>query len=994
MAFKEIITAHRFVAIVTALLLSTLAACGGGGGAAASATGTATAASPADPTPPTGATPPDSSASSPASPSSPDGAGSAASAPSNIAAVGTARALSAAASLAVDGVPEQPPAASALATGMALRTFYIDSSLGSDQNDGRAAAASSGGSGPWRTLGRLMQSDLKAGDSVTLACSSVWNETLRLPASGTAALPITVSAPASRCKLPPTIDGSVNIAATAWTQHSGNIWKTPLTNTPLQLFAASGVFTEAHHPNRGHLASDTTSPYVAMAANGNVVVVNGQSGSTTLTTGADLALPAGASITPGTRVRVRSNAWMMEQATVASVSGATLTFSQPTAFPLLSGWGYLLLGQLWMVDSAGEWFYDAGSKVLYAWMPDSTAPAAAVSISTLAVGADLESRQYVVLDGLTIRRVGIGIKMRSTLGVQVRNSTIQDTADIGADAAVSAQAAFDSNTFLRTGGDAIAGTGSGLGYARGMAVRNNLIRDSGVVMEGEAVLSVPRRSLAAIFAGDSGVATGNTIINAGYVGIMANAGSVLQENFIYGACTLQDDCGGIYTGGANNNGQIRRNTIVHARGSLAGQPAAIRGTSAQGIYIDQGGTGITVEDNTVIDTDNGIQLHNAYANIVRANRLYGNRSSQIWMQEDDNSLNASGDVSGNLIQGNLVAAVTPSAVGLALTTRYAGTSGFASIDGNRYYDRASPAVAYTSAPSGVRGYTLAQWRASAGAGSTSPVDVTGTGTSLRGYTNFSVAGNNLVPNSALLLNAAGWSSWNGTAPAGQIIRESCPAGVCVRYVPGGSNGILSSPGFEVQQGRWYRLSVDLATGQDSQAVPLLVRIGGADYGSLSDRNLGVTAGRTWARYTMIFQATRTVDPTDASTGHLPARVDIDSVEVGKWVSMANLELVPITPDVLAQVSGAFINVGVNVSTQACPFTTSQPTLCGKFFNLANDQSVTWPLSVPARSALILYAQEPTLLDSDGDGIPDAQDLCPGTPAGVAVNASGCGFGQR
>jgi hypothetical protein len=33
-------------------------------------------------------------------------------------------------------------------------------------------------------------------------------------------------------------------------------------------------------------------------------------------------------------------------------------------------------------------------------------------------------------------------------------------------------------------------------------------------------------------------------------------------------------------------------------------------------------------------------------------------------------------------------------------------------------------------------------------------------------------------------------------------------------------------------------------------------------------------------------------------------------------------------------------------------------------------------------------------DSDGDGIPDDQDACPGTPAGEAVDASGCGCSQK
>jgi hypothetical protein len=52
------------------------------------------------------------------------------------------------------------------------------------------------------------------------------------------------------------------------------------------------------------------------------------------------------------------------------------------------------------------------------------------------------------------------------------------------------------------------------------------------------------------------------------------------------------------------------------------------------------------------------------------------------------------------------------------------------------------------------------------------------------------------------------------------------------------------------------------------------------------------------------------------------------------------------------------------------------------------------MNVAAQSAEILYTQEPTLVDSDGDGIADVQDSCPATPAGVAVNAGGCPLGLR
>ncbi len=37
----------------------------------------------------------------------------------------------------------------------------------------------------------------------------------------------------------------------------------------------------------------------------------------------------------------------------------------------------------------------------------------------------------------------------------------------------------------------------------------------------------------------------------------------------------------------------------------------------------------------------------------------------------------------------------------------------------------------------------------------------------------------------------------------------------------------------------------------------------------------------------------------------------------------------------------------------------------------------------------LCAPQPPLLDSDGDGVPDDLDLCPNTPPGTTVDASGC-----
>lgn len=977
------------------LFVSGLAGCGGGGGGGELAAGlSADVGSLVQPGPtpaPTTTPVPEAAASEPSS-STTTTAAIGVSAP-----IPAAHVLSASASLSFAGVLDQPPAAAASPANGAGRTFHVSSATGDDSNDGRAAS-SSGGSGPWRTLARLTTSGLKAGDTVQLACGNVWHETLRLPASGTLAQPIVVSGPPAGCKTAPAIDGGVALAPSAWVQHRGNIYKASLDTAPLQLLAASGAFTEAHHPNRGDVAADPTSPYLALAADGNAATLDGRTGSTLLATGADLVLPPGATLGAGTRVRVRTNPYIIDELAVASFDGRRLTLASATTYPVSAGWGYLLLGQLWMLDSAGEWYHDASARQLYAWMPNSAPPTASVTVSTQATGIDLQSHDHIVIDGLAVRNVGIGVDMHGSKGVQLRNGLIQDVASLGVNAAASTLAVIESNRIERSGLDSITGwgaaTGAYIGDATGMTVRNNLVRDSGVLMQGDLVLSLPRRSLAAIYIGTNSVASGNTIINAGYIGILGGANNVIDDNFIYGACSVQDDCGGIYTGGAGNNSQIRRNTVVHSRGALAGQPLAQRGTSAQGIYIDDDGDGITVEANTVMDTDNGILMHNGARNTVRGNRLYGNRGSQIWMQEDANRHNPNGDLLGNVIEANQLAAVSPRALGYLLSTRFASTAAFGRFDQNRFFDRASATVAYSSSTAGGRAYTFGQWRGSTGAGSAQPTDALGTGTSLRGYTNYSVSGTNLVANSGLQTDSFGWNTWNQTAPAGQLSREACPAGMCLRYVAGGSAGVLSSPGFALQKGRWYRLSVDISTETDQQWVPMVVRIGGADYASVSDRNLSLHANRAWGRYSVAFQATATVDPTLVGGAGLSARIDIDGIEAGKSVSLAHLELVPITPDPLAQTSGAIANAGTKPLSAACPLAATVPALCGKLFDLADDRPITWPLTVPPRSAVIVYAQELSLLDRDGDGVPDAQDTCPDSTPGTAVNASGCEFVPR
>jgi parallel beta-helix repeat protein len=826
---------------------------------------------------------------------------------------------------------------------------------------------------------------------------------LTLPQSGTATRPIVVGTPTGGCTNKPVIDGSASLPASSWSLYKGNIYQATLASTPLQLTSEASAATSsapassppnwspAHHPNRGYLAVNPTSPYLTTAADSDISVIKGQQVSTTVISGGDLTLPAGASLI-GAGVHIRTYSWWMDESTIAAVNGTRLTLAEPTWYPLGAGWGYYFTGKQWMVDSEGEWFHDAAAQRLYAYMPGGKPPGATVRATVLAVGIDLKDRSYVTVENIVVRRVGTGVDMRASTASVARNSSFEDIHNFGADVTASFNALVEANAFTRIGLDAISGWRHNVGWSMDLVARNNVIRDAGVLMNGEEVLSQPRLAMAAILGGERSTISGNTILNAGYIGILVRKSSVIEKNFVYGACTVLDDCAGIYIQYANDNAIVRGNTVVHTRGALLGKPASWAYTQGQGIYLDESASGVLVEDNTVMDADNGILLHVASNNTVRNNRLYGNRLSQIWMQATRNTENPAGDVYGNRILGNLIAPVAPGSVGIFLQTVFASTSSFGTIDGNRYLDRTSPTAVLRSSSAGTLAYTFTDWQSARASDLPAGRDASGSATSVTRYAGYRVAGPSLVSNGALASNAAGWSTWNQTAPLGQIVREACPAGSCLRYVGGGSVGLISAPNFSIVGGQWYRLSIDLATAQEGQIVNLKVRRGGGGnngYEDLSDRNLSVAAGRSWKRYSMVFQGTLSVNAHDPVTGDLGARIDIEPVEASKTLSLANVELVPITPEAAAQVSGTFVNAGAAVRSWTCPFASSQPSLCSKFRRLADDAPVVWPMNVAAQSAEILYAQEPTLLDSDGDGIADVQDSCPATPAGVAVNAGGC-----
>jgi parallel beta-helix repeat protein len=867
------------------------------------------------------------------------------------------------------------------------RIYYVDSRTGNDSSNGTSVGTS------WKTLAKVAGFALAAGDQVRLACGAVWRETLKVNASGTVDKPISLVAYPDNCATPPVIDGSVVIPTVGWSQYKGSIYRASLAVEPTQLNSSTGAMTWAHHPNRGADAAMPASVFARVAVDSDNTVIAGRAASTFLTTGADLKLPPGAAITTGTTVRIRTNSWVIDETTAASVAGAKLGLAKPTSYPLKAGWGYYLLGQLWMLDSPGEWYYDRAAKVVYAWMPNSAAPSADVAAGYLPAAIDLEAKQNVQVYGLKLRLAGIGINMRRSTNVVVRNTQIEDMSGMGIDASASKAGKIESNVINRTGNDAISTVDNWSSWSYDMRIAYNRIGNSGVTYAGETQVSLPNASFGAIRSGIRSQVIGNVIDNAGNHGIVTMSASLVNGNYIRGTCSVVDDCGAIYTAGAGNNSTFSNNIGQTSRGAVAGKAQASAFTQAQGIYLDESASGVVVTGNTMTDADNGIQIHVGSNNRVVDNKFYGNRNNQIYLQETRNRIRPTGDTFGNVIVGNQVVPTAANAVGFLQSTSVSNTDLFAQYDRNKYFDRITARIGIERSPANTREYTLPLWKqATTVTGTPRNQDPNAHASSEQLVTSYLITGANLVPNSKLETDAKGWKIWNATAPYGTFVREACASGFCARYTGGASPGILSSPFFSVVKDQWYRMSVDITTGVDNQRVSFVVRRNGGGtngYEAISNTIGSFTGSTMRKRYTFVFKAIKTVNVKDPVTLDNGVSVDFDQVSLGKMVSVGNLELVPITALDSTTRTDLLLNASAAPMSLDCPARATAPASCTNYSRFSDDTPVVWPLYLPAFSSEIVYTLNRQLSDSDGDGISDTQDNCPGTPAGVMVNAAGC-----
>ncbi|MHB8652122.1 MAG: right-handed parallel beta-helix repeat-containing protein, partial [Minisyncoccota bacterium] len=829
--------------------------------------------------------------------------------------------------------------------------YYVDAVNGNDTWSGKYPDPQGSTNGPWRTLAKVSTAAFGPGDNIFLRCGSVWRESLMVPKLASGSLYVG-SYGACNGTNKPLITGADAVAG--WTPYAGNIYSAPLMSANVtQVFADGAPLAIAHYPNRGYLPAQPTSVYLTMpqdSALANPPGPNGD-GSNSFVAGSDLALSsAEVNGMVGAGVHIRTNNYLVDDRTITSYDPATkrITLDKPTSHQLAAGWGYYLDNKLWMLNQPGEWYYDTVTQKLYVWMPDGSNPGGRVETSVRDIGVSVRAGTAVTVDGLSIQKAKTGVDLNYARNVTVRNTDILYSGLYGIDMSGSYGLAIDGSTIDQSMHNGIYG-----GAAHGFSVTNNRITNSGVRMAGNVIISLPLSGEYGILLGGEwdynsnpvpnfATISGNTVQNSGYVGIdFERMTAMVKNNVVVDSCRVFDDCGGIYTSDKYNNSTIQGNMVINSYGNPDGRAGAYP-SFAQGIYLDDYTHGVTVADNTVVNADFTMLVHDSSDNIIRNNTFYGGRRGALWFQENNpDSLNVRNTVTGNIF----FPLNNKPHSGISSTVRDVTMTGADRnyFSKNIYGGLYSDFVATIGSPSGNALLTFLQWQDKG-------ADTDGIffqPFAVGPYRVLSINSGNQITNATFDGNVTGWSTYRG-AVAWQKTCGSMTG--CAKFTAGSTDGSLISNLYPATQGKQYEISFDIASPAGSFPVGIVMIRSGPTYEVVANPyTQTVSVSPTGRHVNLLFTGVETVSN---------ARFDFD-VPAGQSIFVDNAKVTEITAENNTSfVDDSHILLNTQPSTQSLPCPDLNPSHCGAYIDLGGSP-ISWPVTLaPYSSKIVIGSNNP------------------------------------
>jgi hypothetical protein len=352
------------------------------------------------------------------------------------------------------------------------------------------------------------------------------------------------------------------------------------------------------------------------------------------------------------------------------------------------GWGskYYIENKPYLLDEAGEWWYDAATQRLYLWPPAPGDPGSQnIEISRRDNGFSLRNRSYITLDGLTIEFLdGSAIYLANwethkAYGDIVRNVTLR-YANWGVYVEQSVRATSPPENVI----DGFTLEDSEIAYMDSLAIRlidwwengaaadsftrpgvlNTVIRNNemhhlGFRTDGDNAVGMSFTHANKLrFEGNyvhhvahNGVQFSKSVIQSpkeyGFVPSEIKTGEILiKDNVFEKACQLTTDCGGLKFWGSAPDGHVFRDVLITGnvfRDSFgwtyiseqrkrwpSGEGSPVRGMGAFGLYVDHA-SGVHAYRNVAYNNAYTGYMFSGrwrdgqmvYVNNVAANSFYG-----------------------------------------------------------------------------------------------------------------------------------------------------------------------------------------------------------------------------------------------------------------------------------------------------------------------------------------------------------------------------------
>ena len=833
----------------------------------------------------------------------------------------------------------------------AFVVYHLDANQGDDDHSGLLNV--DGQIQAWRTLNRLGRASLKAGDVVLFRRGGRWVGTLSLDSGVTYAS--YGSGPL------PLIAGSEPLVSARWEREQGNVYVTPLNllgrerEGALQVFYddASGrtvALQRARHPNVGQGAYGPGSRYLKASAEAIENANNGNNASTDTLFTEPGVVPAGADMSQA-EAFVRNDTWVVTRYTVESVRNRRVKV-KPVGFEVLGirpTWGYWLENARWMLDSPGEWFFDKTRGTLHVWMPDGQSPSAkrlrvavvkhgiwaknvhAFTVKDLAivetasdsVRIEGASRDFL-LEGLKISHAGAnGMLVTDSQKGTIRNVAVLD----------SRENAISLGDFRFT---------PHVIPSRDVDILNVTVRNSGLGYYAHGAVTL----------GDGGQLQGSVVENSNYIAVHAWKNNVIRGNRITGACLELDDCGAVYTisrhGGRHGyplNVSIDGN-LIDSKSSrveqtdaarLDGRPGARAYTETRGVYLDDDSTSVSVTNNTISGYDEGALLHLACGNSLSGNVIFGNRVTQLWMQQND----PAHTIKGNVINDNLFIGDAASSL-LILNNSFGGVDGFAQFSRNQYFSQGGNQPFIEETPQGTKVRSLVHWlqisdeKGSMRSWPWRPLKASNTG--------------NLI-NGQFEQGNSGWATWGLT-----LKRADSDSRHCVRVQADGSqtrpNGVAfgifnTTQPFAIKRGQTYMVQFDAKADKPGSVVDVGLRNTLNDYADASTAQ-ALELSQVWRTYQAAVTAIQSLPQgarLDLAVSGLGA-VCLDRVSLSPWQTQAMAD----------QGNVRVLSNGDNVDRVfSCPDTKAR---CDAYLDARTNLRVSFPVSVKPRQSRVLVIPLP------------------------------------